>query len=53
MNTLSPTGLCSFGISGKHILKTFGEFKDIKVRLVFFFTQSLICDRLLITSDIS
>ncbi|KZV83142.1 NAD(P)-binding protein, partial [Exidia glandulosa HHB12029] len=25
-------GLCSFGISGKHILKTFGEFSDIKVR---------------------
>ncbi|KZT07638.1 multifunctional beta-oxidation protein [Laetiporus sulphureus 93-53] len=25
-------GLCSFGISGKHVLKTFGEFKDIKVR---------------------
>lgn len=26
------SGLCSMGISGKHILKTFGEFKDIKVR---------------------
>ncbi|KAJ3487160.1 hypothetical protein NLI96_g3745 [Meripilus lineatus] len=25
-------GLCSFGISGKHILKTFGPYKDIKVR---------------------
>ncbi|KAI0649268.1 multifunctional beta-oxidation protein [Trametes meyenii] len=25
-------GLCSMGISGKHVLKTFGEFKDIKVR---------------------
>lgn len=27
-------GLCSFGISGKHVVKTFGEFKDIKVRFV-------------------
>ncbi|OCH95482.1 multifunctional beta-oxidation protein [Obba rivulosa] len=25
-------GLCSFGISGKHVLKTFGAFSDIKVR---------------------
>ncbi|GAA5869023.1 hypothetical protein JCM1840_000445 [Sporobolomyces johnsonii] len=25
-------GLCSFGISGKHIFKQFGAFKDIKVR---------------------
>ncbi|EPT05640.1 hypothetical protein FOMPIDRAFT_67625 [Fomitopsis schrenkii] len=25
-------GLCSFGISGKHILKTFGPYSDIKVR---------------------
>jgi len=25
-------GLCFMGISGKHILCTFGEFKDIKVR---------------------
>ncbi|KAI0346127.1 peroxisomal hydratase-dehydrogenase-epimerase [Trametopsis cervina] len=25
-------GLCSFGVSGKHILKTFGTFKDIKAR---------------------
>ncbi|PCH42266.1 multifunctional beta-oxidation protein [Wolfiporia cocos MD-104 SS10] len=25
-------GLCFFGISGKHVLKTFGEFTDIKVR---------------------
>ncbi|EJU04669.1 peroxisomal hydratase-dehydrogenase-epimerase [Dacryopinax primogenitus] len=25
-------GLCFFGISGKHVLKTFGAFKDIKVR---------------------
>ncbi|TFK50113.1 multifunctional beta-oxidation protein [Heliocybe sulcata] len=25
-------GLCSFGISGKHVLKSFGEYKDIKVR---------------------
>jgi len=25
-------GLCSFGISGKHIVKTFGPFSDIKVR---------------------
>ncbi|KAI0368737.1 multifunctional beta-oxidation protein [Pilatotrama ljubarskyi] len=25
-------GLCSMGISGKHVLKAFGEFKDIKVR---------------------
>ncbi|KAH9856458.1 multifunctional beta-oxidation protein [Lenzites betulinus] len=25
-------GLCSMGISGKHILKAFGEYKDIKVR---------------------
>jgi len=25
-------GLCTMGIAGKHILKTFGEFKDIKVR---------------------
>ena len=27
-------GLCSMGIAGKHVLKTFGEFKDIKVRCV-------------------
>lgn len=27
-------GLCFFGISGKHILKTYGEFKNIKVRFV-------------------
>lgn len=27
-------GLCFFGISGKHIFKTFGEFKSIKVRFV-------------------
>ncbi|KAH9964369.1 peroxisomal hydratase-dehydrogenase-epimerase [Lactifluus volemus] len=25
-------GLCSMGISGKHVVKTFGPFKDIKVR---------------------
>ncbi len=25
-------GLCSFGISGKHVLQTFGAFKNIKVR---------------------
>ncbi|KXT01639.1 hypothetical protein AC578_8008 [Pseudocercospora eumusae] len=25
-------GLCSFGVSGKHILQTFGPFKNIKVR---------------------
>ncbi|KAL2367553.1 bifunctional hydroxyacyl-CoA dehydrogenase/enoyl-CoA hydratase fox2 [Blastomyces gilchristii] len=25
-------GLCSFGISGKHVFKTFGAFKSIKVR---------------------
>jgi len=25
-------GLCSMGIAGKHVLVTFGEFKDIKVR---------------------
>lgn len=25
-------GLCSFGISGKHVLKTFGPYSDIKVR---------------------
>lgn len=25
-------GLCSFGIAGKHILRTFGPFSDIKVR---------------------
>ncbi|CCM04300.1 uncharacterized protein FIBRA_06471 [Fibroporia radiculosa] len=25
-------GLCSFGISGKHVVKAFGPFKDIKVR---------------------
>ncbi|EJF64655.1 multifunctional beta-oxidation protein [Dichomitus squalens LYAD-421 SS1] len=25
-------GLCSMGISGKHVLKSFGEFTDIKVR---------------------
>ncbi|OBZ72493.1 Peroxisomal hydratase-dehydrogenase-epimerase [Grifola frondosa] len=25
-------GLCSFGIAGKHVLKSFGQFKDIKVR---------------------
>ncbi|KAH9014309.1 peroxisomal hydratase-dehydrogenase-epimerase [Lactarius pseudohatsudake] len=25
-------GLCSMGISGKHVLKTFGPYKDIKVR---------------------
>lgn len=27
-------GLCFFGISGKHILKTYGEYKNIKVRFV-------------------
>lgn len=25
-------GLCSFGIAGKHVLKTFGEWEDLKVR---------------------
>ncbi|WFD32698.1 hypothetical protein MSPP1_003748 [Malassezia sp. CBS 17886] len=25
-------GLCSFGIAGKHVWRTFGSFKDIKVR---------------------
>lgn len=25
-------GLCSMGIAGKHVLKTFGEYEDIKVR---------------------
>ena len=25
-------GLCSMGIAGKHVLKTFGPYKDIKVR---------------------
>jgi len=25
-------GLCSFGIAGKHVLKTFGPYKDIKAR---------------------
>ena len=25
-------GLCFMGIAGKHVLKTFGPFKDIKVR---------------------
>jgi multifunctional beta-oxidation protein len=25
-------GLCSFGISGKHVLQTYGPFKNIKVR---------------------
>ena len=25
-------GLCSFGISGKHVLQTYGQFKNIKVR---------------------
>ncbi|GBE87805.1 Peroxisomal hydratase-dehydrogenase-epimerase [Sparassis crispa] len=25
-------GLCFFGIAGKHVLKAFGDFKDIKVR---------------------
>ncbi|OAX85464.1 hypothetical protein ACJ72_00143 [Emergomyces africanus] len=25
-------GLCSFGIAGKHVLKTYGAFKNIKVR---------------------
>lgn len=25
-------GLCTLGFSGKHIVKTFGHFKDIKVR---------------------
>lgn len=25
-------GLCSFGIAGKHVLKTFGPYSDIKVR---------------------
>ncbi|EIN03743.1 multifunctional beta-oxidation protein [Punctularia strigosozonata HHB-11173 SS5] len=25
-------GLCTMGISGKHVLKSFGQFKDIKVR---------------------
>lgn len=27
-------GLCTTGIAGKHILKTYGPFKDMKVRLV-------------------
>jgi len=25
-------GLCSMGIAGKHVLKTYGPYKDIKVR---------------------
>ena len=25
-------GLCTMGIAGKHVLKSFGEFKDVKVR---------------------
>ena len=25
-------GLCTMGIASKHVLKSFGEFKDIKVR---------------------
>lgn len=25
-------GLCSFGFAGKHVLKTFGPYKDIKSR---------------------
>jgi acyl dehydratase len=25
-------GLCFMGIAGKHVLKTFGEYSDIKVR---------------------
>lgn len=25
-------GLCSFGFSGKHIVKAFGPYKDIKTR---------------------
>lgn len=30
----SHSGLCFMGISAKHILKTYGEWKDIKVRSV-------------------
>lgn len=29
-------GLCSMGISGKHVYKTFGPYSDIKVRYVSF-----------------
>lgn len=25
-------GLCSFGIAAKHVLQTYGEYEDIKVR---------------------
>ena len=25
-------GLCSFGFSGKHVLQTYGQYSDIKVR---------------------
>lgn len=32
--SLPYLGLCSMGISGKHVVKTFGPFKDIKVRYV-------------------
>jgi hypothetical protein len=44
-NPCSPTriqGLCTMGISGKHILKTFGNYKDIKVRSVTSITTSLV-----------
>ena len=30
--TLVLHGLCFLGIAGKHVLKTFGEYSDIKVR---------------------
>jgi acyl dehydratase len=30
--TITGIGLCTMGISGKHILKTFGDYSDIKVR---------------------
>ena len=30
--THCAAGLCSFGISGKHVLKSFGPYKDIKAR---------------------
>ena len=33
-------GLCSMGISGKHVVKTFGPFEDIKVRYVTRFFPS-------------
>lgn len=29
-----PSGLCFFGISGKHIYEKYGAFKDIKVRFI-------------------